>query len=132
MWQRKGIEMNTKELEPFDFERAKAGEPIVFWDGSPAKFIAYIPYVEKEQRVVVSDARFVYTLTSEGKSAGGFKTIFMAPKKKVKKEGWINLYKKCLEPVCTGGHAIFPTKEEAKNIGTNCFLTIRIEWEEEE
>lgn len=48
-----------------------------------------------------------------------------------KKEGWINLGRRTNGEIYAGSR-IFDTKEEARQfgIGTDCFTTIKIEWEE--
>lgn len=72
-------------LVPFDLEKAKSGEPICFRNGSNAKFIAYAPEANYEQRVIVLDTDGDILLAC---SNGSFKAgqresdldLFMAPK----------------------------------------------------
>lgn len=44
-------------LKPFSLEEAKAGKPIVFADGSPAKFIAHLPEAKAGYELIVFDPR---------------------------------------------------------------------------
>lgn len=51
-------------------------------------------------------------------------------KPKVKKEGWVNIYKNSIG--CVSAGAVYPTKEEAEYYigGTNVIDTVHIKWEE--
>jgi hypothetical protein len=40
-------------MKPFDLERAMAGDPICFRNGTPAKFIAYVPEAPNHQQIIV-------------------------------------------------------------------------------
>lgn len=81
-------------MKPFSLEAAKRGEPIVCRDGTPAKFIAYVPETSKDSRVVVLIKRVIYVIGEDGQCARmKNKTdpldIFMAP---IKRTVWVNLY----------------------------------------
>lgn len=53
--------------------------------------------------------------------------------KRVKKEGWVNVYKSRCDTVVGATGYVFPTKERADNESSEMRLAcIRIEWEEEE
>lgn len=78
--------MDTIKMKPFDLEAAKRGEPLVTRDGREAKFIAHVPELGENNRVVVliegRDA--VVSLNENGCFSGsGLYTVdlFMAPVK---------------------------------------------------
>ena len=122
-------------MKPFDLEKALAGEPVVTRDGRPVKIAGYNPdanvyskitgWVNGEVKAWGSVGDF-YSLTS------GF-DLFMAEKPKVKKEGWVNVYRK-RESIDTFAHLsnVYFYKEAAKRDATDCCIaTVKIEWEEE-
>ena len=79
-------------MKPFSLEAAKRGEPIVCRDGTPAKFIAYVPEARPACRVVVLAGDFVVTEAVDGRRWTDVESdtdIFMAPKKRTV---WLNLY----------------------------------------
>jgi hypothetical protein len=40
-------------VKPFNLEAAKAGQPIVCRDGTPARFLAHVPEADEGYRVIV-------------------------------------------------------------------------------
>ncbi len=95
-------------MKPFDLEAAKRGEPIVCRDGTPAKFIAYVPEACPACRVVVLVGDFVVAKAVDGRrwpDLSGDTDIFMAPKKRTV---WLNLYPKA----CNTAH-FYATQKEA-------------------
>ena len=74
-------------MKPFDLEAAKRGEPIVTRDGREAKFIAYVPEMIDESRLLY----VVMGRLCRGSKYGKYLTnsdfdsafdLFMAPKKR--------------------------------------------------
>jgi|GEM_PF-4187922 len=49
-------------MKPFNLEAAMRGEPLCYRDGSPAKFIAYVPEATKSQQLI--------TMTADGSVLG--------------------------------------------------------------
>lgn len=79
-------------MKPFSLEAAKRGEPIVCRDGTPAKFIAYVPEARPAYRVVVLVDDLVAAKCADGRhwpDSDSNNDIFMAPKKRTI---WINAY----------------------------------------
>jgi hypothetical protein len=80
-------------MKPFDLEAAKAGEPIMSKDGTPAKFIAHVPEADELSRLVVMIGNRVLVLRQNGRflsnGAHDF-DLFMAPKTRTV---WVNFYK---------------------------------------
>lgn len=80
------------EMKPFNLERAKAGDPIVCRNGTPAKFIAHVPETSECSRVIgLSDGLvfFYYENGFYAKDEPYVRDLFMAKKKRTV---WINLY----------------------------------------
>ena len=99
-------------MKPFSLEAAKRGEPIVCRDGTPAKFIAYVPEARPACRVVVLAGDFVVTEAVDGRRWTDVESdtdVFMAPKKRTI---WINAY--------WSGATVFSfgTQEEADKAAT--------------
>lgn len=80
-------------MKPFDLDAAKRGEPIVCRDGTPVKFIAYVPEAHDPEKIVVhSSMHGVSTRHPEGcryRSTASEFDLFMAP---IKRTVWVNLY----------------------------------------
>jgi len=79
-------------MKPFDLEAAKRGEPIVTRDGREAKFIAYVPEVDKDMRVIFRVGKELWSVPDNGKireEGKGHVDLFMAPKKRIV---WLNFY----------------------------------------
>jgi len=124
-------------MKPFNLEEAKAGKPIVTRDGRKAKFIAHVPEAAEHSRVLFLQNGHIYARAETGGYDGVSKTdkdLFMAEPPKVKREGWVNVYKTTGRLPRTG--LIYETPESAilaaKDAGCAVPLsTVRIEWEEE-
>ena len=82
-------------MKPFNLEAAKRGDPCMFRDGTPVKFVAHVPEATEGQRVIIlsSDGcifvrsefgRYLFNRNEEHPA-----DIVMAPKKKTV---WINIY----------------------------------------
>ncbi len=131
----------NKELEPFNLEKAKAGEPIQTRDGRPAKFIAHVPECAKAFRAIfmVVGEYTTRDCATDGRQNDIYKRdydLFMAPKPKVKREGWVNVYNSGMLSDCHAetGCSVFHDEAAAKQAvgGSHFYLaTVHIEWEEE-
>jgi len=98
-------------MKPFALEAAKRGEPIVCRDGTPAKFIAYVPEARPAYRVVVLVDDLVAAKCADGRhwpDSDSNNDIFMAPKKRTV---WVVLYPGCGP---RGAALYFNTQEEAE------------------
>lgn len=101
--------------KPFDFEAAKRGEPIMLIDGTPAKFIAYVPEAAEPYRVVVMVEGWGAPALFSETGVNAYKddvTLVMAPKKRTV---WVNLYPGCANAL------VFPTQEEADSYAAERF-----------
>jgi hypothetical protein len=73
-------------IKPFDLDRAKAGDPLVTRDGKAAHFIAHVPELEPQYRVIyrTSDAVSPTECDESGQFYGedseSRHDLFMAPK----------------------------------------------------
>ena|ERR1700761_96268 len=87
-------------LKPFNLEEAKAGKPIVCRDGSPAKFIAYVPEAAGHHQVIwLGSGNTIYHSWANGLRHGHGNAdscfdLLMAPEKLT---AWINFYPGNLE-----------------------------------
>lgn len=123
-------------MKPFDLELAKAGHPVCTRDGRAVRILCFdrksvdgysiLALVDEGNREI-----FI-AYTSRGKFSEHKKDdpydLFMSP---VKKEGWINLYKK--DGVTrTESVNIYQSMEDAMAMHTpnNYITTVKIEWEE--
>lgn len=123
-------------MKPFDLELAKQGKPVCTRDGRAVRILCFdrksvdgysiLALVDK------GDHESFIVCTSRGKFYKCGKDnpydLFMSP---VKKEGWINLYKR--DGVTrTGGVNIYQSMEEAMamHCPNNYIATVKIEWEE--
>lgn len=83
-------------MKPFDLQKAMAGDPLVTRDGRAARFIVYVPELDKNCRVIVrvNDDPRVKDFSEEGRywgeSAPSPLDLFMAPKKRTV---WLNFWK---------------------------------------
>jgi hypothetical protein len=84
-------------MKPFDLEKALAGEPVVTRDGRPVKIAGYNPHAVEGVRILGWAGKTSRSWYYDGKYTeaenGHDADLFMAEKPKVKKEGWVNLYK---------------------------------------
>jgi len=79
-------------MKPFNLEAAMHGEPIVCRDGTPAKFIAYVPEAEDFSVVVALVDGIVRASHIDGRCVRGeniSKDLFMAS---TKRTVWVNFY----------------------------------------
>lgn len=123
-------------MKPFNLQKALAGEPVVFGNGKECLEIKQF-----KNGVVVSLDEFdvlrkhekdgaLYALSPSDISNY---SLFMAEKPKVKKEGWVNVYREGgLFPYNTSRVYFEEQSAIESAIATNHIATIKIEWEEEE
>ncbi|MBS5626960.1 MAG: hypothetical protein KHW86_17270 [Porphyromonadaceae bacterium] len=122
-------------MKPFDIELAKAGHPVCTREGEPVRIVCYDRNNTKYPIMALIDKgeyENYCSYTIEGKFSNNQEEIgndlFMSP---VKKEGWINLYKK--DGVTrTESVNIYQSMEDAMAMHTpnNYITTVKIEWEE--
>jgi len=129
-------------MKPFDLEKALAGEPVVTRDGRPVKIAAYNPDANDYAQLLIwldGDAYSCHRNGKRTKCSESSLDLFMAEKPKVKKEGWVNVFKSKYDDktsiVKTSGK-IYGMEEFALNRQNDCFpnhyiATVKIEWEEE-
>jgi len=87
--------MNDTKDQTF-LEKVKSGHPIQTRYGTPAKFIAHVPEAKEPHRLVVLCDGWLRAAQEDGrldKSVESQYDIILAPKPKVKREGWVNVYK---------------------------------------
>lgn len=118
-------------MKPFDLEAAKRGEPIINRQGVEARFLGHVAENEEFERIAVAAGGTIYGCSETGLFARydpeTCLDLFMAPKPKVKREGWVNIY-----PGPMTGKHIHASKQIAiDGAGCGCSATVRIEWEEE-
>lgn len=117
-------------MKPFNLEEAKAGKPIEFRKGTPARFIAYIPEADEDLRVVifVPDLGHCLSYNKDGlirPTNNGFQEydLFMFSDRK---KGWLNLY---VDPyaraVCHAEYYVWPNRKDA-DIAARHATTVRI------
>jgi len=75
-----GLKAAPSELEPFDLERAKAGEPIV-----------YGAYEDKVEFIAIHKGRVICIWNNRGYHGFPVSDVRMAPKPK--RKFWVNVYK---------------------------------------
>ena len=132
-------------LKPFDLEKAKAGHAVCTKEGRTVRILCY-------DRKTFSGLSMVALITDNkgnenlnvflpiGDTSKYFKkcSLFMfhrEKKKKVKKEGWINIYKG--DPNTPHSHIIYSTKELAVggcrigNQAISYIATVKVKWKEE-
>lgn len=115
-------------MKPFNLEKALAGEPVVTRDGRPVK-IAAIDKVFVPHYVLIG---WVNNMACTWYEAGVHSTnkdfdLFMAEKQKVKKEGWVIMYK----DEDGFGYTTSVIFQE-KPYSTRHDILAKIEWEEED
>lgn len=121
-------------MKEFNLEEAKAGKPVCTRDGRPARIICWDRKETMNPLVALIEIGGIETAFSYTEKGELFKNninsrdLMMASEKK---EGWINLGRRTNGEAYAGSR-IFDTKEKAHQygIGTDCFATIKIEWEE--
>ncbi len=117
-------------MKPFDLEAALRGEPVVTRDGKIIDELFFFKSIDKIYGII---GKTVYYWNPDGSFWNDTKSendLFMAEKPKVKKEGWVTIFKN--DTHFRGCSHVYRTKEEAKSVPFNeVFATIKIEWEEE-
>ena len=79
-------------MREFDLEAAKAGEPIVCRNGTPAKFIAHVPDAHKREQVVALVGESIELFYESGmyvERTEDSRDLCMAPKRRIV---WVNFY----------------------------------------
>jgi hypothetical protein len=125
-------------MKPFNLEAALRGEPVVTRDGRLVKIAGYNPNAFDNATVLGWVGREYSCWYSNGtylQNAGHKLDLFMAPKPKVKREGWVKIAPDMDSKTIHHGHQIltsYPyfTKELCDESGFEG-ITARIEWEEE-
>jgi hypothetical protein len=88
--------MNTKELKPFDLEKAKNGHPVVYLTRSEERYPAKLIYSEFENGDLVFVVKFyegaesVLISDTSGYIKSAYGKLMMVS---VKKKMWVNIYK---------------------------------------
>jgi hypothetical protein len=79
-------------MEPFNLQRAQAGEPIQTRGGKKAKFIAHIPECHRDHKVLIhiEDHGSVLDYREDGTGQGETYALIMAPKPP-RKATWLKL-----------------------------------------
>ena len=121
-------------MKPFDLEKALAGEPVVTRDGKPVSHITKFPAKNSRWQLCAVVDGFIEPFSEDGMHI--FlrpQDLFMVENPKVKKEGWINVYKhKSLELIAECGGGVYCNEEKAKkSAASTCIATVKIEWEED-
>lgn len=128
----------------FDLEKALAGEPVVTRDGQPVKIAGYNPDAHHLHQISGWIDGIVHGWGANGVFSDLFeknsRDLFMAEKPKVKKEGWVNVYRASKNLISTSsdvhedtGH-VYKDKDTAIENGwkfSTYIATAKIEWEEE-
>lgn len=126
-------------MEAFDLQKALAGEPVITRDGRPVKIAGYNPDANNNSNVIGWVGKEYQCWYSNGwylPTKGHDLDLFMAPKPKVKREGWVNIYRKPLqkeEKIFDWPCRLFLTKKIADEYAApQRIACVKIEWEEEE
>ncbi len=107
-------------MKPFNLEAAINGSPIVTRDGTPVKFVAYVPEASKYYRVValLNDLIWPYSEAGDWGNAGpDSRDLFMVTQKKTI---YVNFYP-------DGSAAWHESLEDAEQGGTTSFGE-RVQW----
>jgi len=125
-------------MKPFDLEKALAGEPVVTKNGLIGKVETSFT-VKAGKRLVVTfqdgeDYDIYHHNGTHIHNLGGSE-LFMAEKPKVKKEGWVNVYRSGIsENGYITAYKVFESQSDANNNITSSYSYVgsfKIEWEEE-
>lgn len=125
-------------MKPFNREAAKAGAPVQTRDGYSVRILCFnrksnsLPIValyyhsEDKRETIGAYTENGYVYVDESQSCYD---LVMAP---VKKEGWINIYKKpTTEEKYVYTETVWPTEEDAiKRKSAHHIATAKVEWEE--
>jgi len=127
--------METKNLKPFDLEKAKAGAKLVTRNGKPARIICWdrghktdhiVALVEYTEDGESTEETMTYTDQGTFYDNGNESCfdLFIAP---TVVERWVNVYK--LKQYSVG--TCYRSEEEAENNAcADCIATIKLAWEE--
>ena len=120
----------------FDLQKALSGEPLVYGNGE--EVVDFKQFANGELVSLTKNDNYIrHEIDGTHKALLAdkqTKSLFMAEKPKVKKEGWINVWKD--KYIFTKNYvgSIFETKEDAENqvkLWHRKAATIKIEWEVE-
>lgn len=126
--------METKNLKPFDIEKAKQGAKVVTRDGRPARIICYdmadpIDHIVALVKIHEDGREEVFVYNDRGEwdeDFGSANNLFMAP---TIVERWVNVYK--------GGDGYAYTYHKSEQEALECkdffseyVATTKITWEE--
>lgn len=115
-------------------EKVKAGHPIQIRAGAPAKFIAHVPEAKEPHRLVVICDGWLRTAQEDGrldKSGESQSDVILAPKPKVKREGWVAVGDRFGSAMdMRACSSAYPSKDSCERAFPGCAI-VHIEWEEE-
>ena len=125
-------------MKPFNLEACMKGERVTTRDGRTYHFGGFNSSASKECQLVgwvgaapttishTKEGHFMYSLLDSDSD------LFMYEEPKVKKEGWINIYKSTLNTLYTYCEEIYAS-ESAAEVAVNkphYLFTVKVEWEE--
>lgn len=118
-------------MQPFNLERALAGDPVQTKDGKPVTQLVLFNEVDDNYPIRAVIDGCIHSITVCGKFWGNNSEsgmdLFMAP---VKREGWVNIYHDTFIGDYSG--RVHKSEEKAKKLRScPCKATVKIEWEEE-
>jgi len=128
---------------PFDLQKCLDGHPLITRNGRKAKFIAYVPEASEHDRVVLLllDCLNIIAVSEAGEVSlreSELDLFLDIPeskkvKKKVKKEGWVNVYKHSTENYYYTAERIHTTEKEAHARLSKWLkgVSVKIQWEKE-
>ena len=142
--QKEDMEEKKLNLKPFDVQKAREGKPVCTRDGRKARIICFDAKGNKPLIILseIDGKEVILRYTEKGQSDNFHSPtpreddLMMCP---VKKEGWVNVYKRENEYICENecnvftGITVFKSEGEAKrHIDKNKIYanTIKISWEE--
>lgn len=124
-------------MKKFDLQAAKSGAPIVTRDGREAKFIAHVPEIDEDKRLLIlinGDSHLTsYHETGVGPSFFKGWDLFMKPQKRTV---WVNIYKEQHAITAVGpaiSSRVYAREIDAKHAGTSEYclaMAIAVEIEE--
>lgn len=117
-------------MKPFNVERAKAGDPVCFENGSPVRLICFNRIHEQGYHIVgmyqSADRERLISFDIDGRPYGKpahAQQLFMAPKET---GGWLNIY-----PDREVGERVYGTRAEADRYALSTRVDcIHIKWKE--
>lgn len=122
-------------MKPFDLQKAIAGEPVVTMDGVIGKVETSFT-VKAGKRLIVtfqdSEDYGIYHDNGIPINSPYVSYLFMAEKPKVKKEGWIAIWRQSNNRYIAECSCVYKTKEDVEEMNFFGVISIqKIEWEEE-